>query len=49
MGLYISNEIVRRHGGTITVESARGHGSVFTVTLPYADDPVAVAESREAS
>lgn len=34
LGLYISNEIVHRHGGTIAVESAEGAGSTFTVTLP---------------
>jgi signal transduction histidine kinase len=34
MGLYIVAEIVKRHGGTITVESAIGKGSTFTVTLP---------------
>jgi signal transduction histidine kinase len=34
LGLYISNEIVHRHGGTITVKSNEGVGSTFTVTLP---------------
>jgi PAS domain S-box-containing protein len=34
MGLYIVAEIVRCHGGTITVDSAVGEGSTFTVTLP---------------
>jgi signal transduction histidine kinase len=34
MGLYIVAEIVHRHGGTITVDSAVGKGSTFTVTLP---------------
>jgi two-component system, chemotaxis family, CheB/CheR fusion protein len=34
LGLYITNEIVRRHGGTISVESKEGKGSKFTVTLP---------------
>jgi signal transduction histidine kinase len=37
MGLYISHEIVRRHGGAIEVESKRGHGSVFRVVIPYGD------------
>jgi PAS domain S-box-containing protein len=34
MGLYISQEIVKRHGGTIEVESAEGKGTTFIVTLP---------------
>ncbi len=34
MGLFISNEIVRRHGGTLRAESVKGRGSVFRVTLP---------------
>jgi signal transduction histidine kinase len=38
MGLYIVAEIVKRHGGSITVESAVGKGSTFTVTLPRTRD-----------
>jgi signal transduction histidine kinase len=34
MGLYIVAEIVKQHGGTITVESEGGNGSTFQVTLP---------------
>jgi PAS domain S-box-containing protein len=38
MGLYIVAEIVKRHGGTITVDSIVGKGSTFTVTLPRTRD-----------
>ncbi|EFH80851.1 PAS domain-containing sensor histidine kinase [Ktedonobacter racemifer] len=38
MGLYIVAEIVKSHGGTITVESQVGTGSTFTVTLPKRRD-----------
>ena len=34
VGLTIAQEIVRKHGGTITVESKEGQGSTFQVTLP---------------
>ncbi len=34
LGLYISHEIVRKHGGTLTFESRVGKGSRFVVRLP---------------
>jgi signal transduction histidine kinase len=36
MGLYIyiATEIVKRHGGTPTVESEEGKGSTFLLSLP---------------
>lgn len=36
IGLYISNQIIKRHHGKIYVESAEGKGSTFTVSLPLA-------------
>jgi signal transduction histidine kinase len=38
MGLYIVAEIVKGHGGNITVDSTVGKGSTFTVTLPRMRD-----------
>jgi signal transduction histidine kinase len=34
LGLYITQQIVRAHGGTITLESVAGVGSTFSVELP---------------
>ncbi|WPO98337.1 hybrid sensor histidine kinase/response regulator [Pseudomonas sp. HR96] len=34
LGLFISEQIVAAHGGSITVESALGEGSLFRVSLP---------------
>lgn len=34
IGLYISKALVESHGGTISVQSEEGRGSVFTVSLP---------------
>jgi signal transduction histidine kinase len=39
LGLYISKEIVERHGGTIWVESREGQGTTFYFALPAHDRP----------
>ena len=37
LGLYISSQIVQQHGGTLTVESEVGKGSVFVMWLPVGE------------
>lgn len=34
LGLYITKEIIKQHGGEITVRSEVGKGSIFTFSLP---------------
>jgi len=38
LGLALVKEIVERHGGNVTVESALGQGSTFTVILSAEDE-----------
>lgn len=44
IGLAITKEFVRLHGGTITVESEVDKGSCFTVTLPVMPIPMETIE-----
>lgn len=34
LGLYITKGIIDAHGGTISIQSAQGKGTTFTITLP---------------
>jgi signal transduction histidine kinase len=38
LGLFISSEIIKRHGGNISVESEVGKGSAFTFRLPVTEE-----------
>jgi len=37
LGLYVARAIVVAHGGTLTVQRSPGHGTSFTMTLPWAE------------
>jgi signal transduction histidine kinase len=37
VGLYLSREILRAHGGNVTAESHVGEGATFVITLPVAN------------
>lgn len=49
LGLAIAQGIVAQHGGTITVDSAVGRGTTFTLTLPAATADGRVAAPAHAS
>jgi signal transduction histidine kinase len=38
IGLYISHEIITRHGGHIWVQSTKGQGATFYVSLPLKNE-----------
>ena len=42
MGLYIANEIIKMHKGSVWVESQKDKGSVFTFSIPFAKNRVKV-------
>ena len=46
LGLYITHEIVRRHGGELSVASEPGKGAAFTVRLPVGAGPDRAADGR---
>lgn len=45
LGLYITNQIIKAHGGSIHVESEPGKGSTFIVELPLSDERQPVSKS----
>jgi two-component system NtrC family sensor kinase len=38
LGLSITYDIVKKHGGEITVQSAPGKGTTFTVRIPLVEE-----------
>lgn len=49
LGLAICQEIASAHGGAVTVRSEAGHGSSFTLSLPWPSGPIEPADSAAAA
>jgi CheY-like chemotaxis protein len=49
LGLSVSAGIVKGHGGTMTVDSAEGQGTTFTITLPAAEGEIEGAQGKPGS
>ncbi len=49
IGLALVQELVRLQGGEIAVESERGAGAVFTISLPFGSDHLPAEHIRPAS
>ena len=49
LGLAITKSIVEQHGGAITVRSALGEGSKFTVSLPRMESAAGNSSAEEPS
>ena len=43
LGLSVTYGIVRKHSGSIDVESAPEHGTIFTIALPATEEPARIA------
>ncbi len=49
LGLFLTDRIIRQHGGQIAVESRPGHGARFRLTLPRQTPAGGHAEQEEAA
>ncbi len=47
LGLSITQEIVRMHGGSVRVESETGSGATFIVELPLAREAIVSSEAGQ--
>jgi PAS domain S-box-containing protein len=48
LGLYITKQIIERHGGSIWVDSKEGQGTSFYFSLPAAEEPAGTLQAPQA-
>lgn len=46
LGLYLTKNIVERHGGTLAFKSVEGHGTTFYLTLPIPKEQAPMSKSQ---
>jgi signal transduction histidine kinase len=49
LGLAIAQDVVKNHGGTLSVESVSGKGSIFTLVWPAVRDPATAEKGLAAN
>lgn len=49
LGLVLAKRLTELHGGTIELQSEIGHGSTFTITLPWQPNLLAVSTEKQPS
>jgi signal transduction histidine kinase len=47
LGLYITEQIIRAHGGRVEVDSTAEHGTTFSITLPRTDAEIIVPSPEQ--
>lgn len=47
LGMFVAHEILRQHGGEITVESEKGKGTTFILSVPIYNEPPQPAEAKD--
>ena len=48
LGLTITRQVIKQHGGTLEVDSTPGQGTTFTIRLPLASELVDDLETQSA-
>jgi two-component system NtrC family sensor kinase len=49
LGLTITRQVIKQHGGTLDVDSTPGEGTTFTIRLPLASDDAGAEEGGQSA